>query len=336
MNYTIWLTTACNLKCKYCYEGYDKPNFYLNKKKIDEIVLFMEKELSNSNDKKLFIDLHGGEPFLNFDEMKYLVYKILDKFQTFYNIVFGVTTNATIMNKEIFNFIVQYIPDITVSLDGSAKIHNYLRPFKNGKGSFKEALDNSKKLLKSLPNLRVRMTYNVDSVNELSNGVCNLVDNGFKIIVPAPDLFDKRWNDETLDILKDQILIIKKYLLDKPEITVSICEPVEIRNNGTCLGGITHKNIYPDGGLYPCIMVSGISEFKIGTIYEGVDTKKIQDLLIHNTKTNEECSECNLCNSCNGNRCKLINKLINNSYTQPSPLECEINHILFQLNGFSQ
>ena len=38
VGYMIWLTTACNLKCKYCYEGTAKVNCYLSKDYAAKIV----------------------------------------------------------------------------------------------------------------------------------------------------------------------------------------------------------------------------------------------------------------------------------------------------------
>ena len=32
MNYVIWVTTDCNMKCKYCYEGQNKKHLKLDKK----------------------------------------------------------------------------------------------------------------------------------------------------------------------------------------------------------------------------------------------------------------------------------------------------------------
>lgn len=41
VGYMIWLTTACNLKCKYCYEGTAKVNCYLSKDYAAKIVDYM-------------------------------------------------------------------------------------------------------------------------------------------------------------------------------------------------------------------------------------------------------------------------------------------------------
>lgn len=44
VGYMIWLTTACNLKCKYCYEGTAKVNCYLSKDYAAKIVDYIVQD----------------------------------------------------------------------------------------------------------------------------------------------------------------------------------------------------------------------------------------------------------------------------------------------------
>jgi uncharacterized protein len=336
LNYAIWMTTDCNLRCKYCYKGQDKPHMQLNRQKCNDILDYIRRDLKNHQDTELLIDFHGGEPFLRFEEMQYLVHNILKEYEGYKKVVFGTTTNATLVTEEILNFIVQYIPDITVSLDGTKQIHDFFRPFRNGSGSYDTVMENSFKILEQLPNIRVRMTYNAESVKYLAEGVIELIEKGYKIIVPAADLFDRNWNDGAIHEVKNQISIIKDYLKGNSEVTISICEAVSLTKKTTCKGGITGQNIYPDGSIYPCMMAGGVTEFQIGDIYKGLDMMLIENILLHNDESHPECLGCGLYTSCNGNRCKIINKMITGSYSYPSEVECEINHVLYQVNGFER
>lgn len=333
MNYTIWLTASCNLCCKYCYEGNNKLNLMLDKKTANDILYFIRKDLKEDAYSELTIDFHGGEPFMNFEMMQYLVDKILEEYDKERKVIFGTTTNATIMNEEILRFIIKYIPDITVSLDGTKKIHDYLRPYQSGAGSYDVAMKNSMKILKKLPDIRVRMTVNVDLVKNLAEGVRNLVEHGFKNIVPALDLFDNRWNDDLLQELESQIREIKKYIEEKKNVAVSLCEPLTLKCHSICSGGIKSKIIYPDGSIYPCMMAGGISEFKIGNIYSGIANDKLAKVLAYNEQLYSECRECALANSCNGKRCKIINRLVTGDFILPSSVECQLNHLLYKING---
>lgn len=334
MNYAIWVTTECNLQCKYCYEGQEKPKLHLDKSKCDEILEFIKKDMKDRNENELWVDFHGGEPLLQWKAIKYFIEELNKEYGDKLSLIYGTTTNATIMNDEILAFILKYIPNITVSLDGSSRVHNLLRPFKNGEGSYSAAINNSKRLLTRLPNTRVRMTFTPDTVQYLAEGVIELISQGFRLIVPAMDLFDKRWDDYMMRELKAQIIKIKEYICGMQDIAVSLCESIPVKGQSCCTGGQNSINIYTDGSLYPCMMAGGVEEFKIGHISSGVDKGKLSGILSHNAESYEECQQCDMKNMCNGTRCKMINWLINGEYIVPSAAECECNHILAELNGF--
>lgn len=43
MAYTIWVTGACNLKCKYCYEGKEKSQKNMTKEIAEATINFIMK-----------------------------------------------------------------------------------------------------------------------------------------------------------------------------------------------------------------------------------------------------------------------------------------------------
>lgn len=49
-------------------------------------------------------------------------------------------------------------------------------------------------------------------------------------------------------------------------------------------------------------------------------------------KINIECEGCALYNFCDATRCKLIKKLITNSYCAPPPINCTIENIKYKVN----
>lgn len=47
----FWLTTDCNMKCIYCYEGNEKKKMYMNEETIDKAIEFLmtrAKELKDN------------------------------------------------------------------------------------------------------------------------------------------------------------------------------------------------------------------------------------------------------------------------------------------------
>lgn len=70
----IYLTTACNLRCEYCYEKDSREGLpdqaNLTFDKIDQ---FLEEIVSRESDQISTIVIMGGEPFLRFDLVQYIV-----------------------------------------------------------------------------------------------------------------------------------------------------------------------------------------------------------------------------------------------------------------------
>ncbi|MCR1954636.1 4Fe-4S cluster-binding domain-containing protein [Clostridioides mangenotii] len=336
MSTTFWVTTNCNLNCKYCYEGEEKLNKVMSKEIIDKAIGFTLDNLNNTK-KNLKVAIHGGEPFLVFDKMKYIVNEFkakcseLDKTTTFLT-----TTNATILNDEIIDFIVNEMPDITVSIDGTKETHDKNRTFKNGCGSHDIAMENSLKLLKLLPNIRLRMTFDSDSVEDLYKDVKYLIDLGFKFIVPAPNLFDENWDIEHIKILESQIKCIKEYIGNRTDVNISLIDKTIYKIKGNCSGGKNGFHIYPNGKLYPCLLAGGNELFEIGDIFNGVDINKRNCILSHSKKLNPDCNGCKLYNLCDGPRCKIINKLVTDDYYSAPPMQCALENLKYKINLLQQ
>lgn len=333
MTATFWVTSDCNLSCKYCYEGDNKSKLNMDKETVDKSIEFIFSYFKNIDEDELVIPIHGGEPFLAFETIKYIVNRMKNECKKrCINVSFTTTINATILTDEMLEFIVKEIPNISVSIDGDKNTHDKMRPFKNGNGTHKVVLENACKLLESLPNMRIRSTFDSSTVNNLFNDIKFLVDKGFKYIVPAQDFYDKHWDKEKLDILETEMRKIKEYIKEKEDVSISIIDKNLYKFKGKCDGGRSSINIYPNGKLYPCTLVVGNEEFCIGDIYNGVDTKKRDEILSYSNISNPECEGCDLYHFCSGPRCKIINKLITNNYHNSSPIECAIENIKYKIN----
>ena len=333
MTATFWVTSDCNLSCKYCYEGDSKLKLNMSKDTVDKSIEFIFNYFKDICEDELVIPIHGGEPFLAFDTIKYIVHRMKKECEKReINVYFATTTNATILTDEMVEFIVKEIPNISVSIDGDKNTHDKMRPFKNGNETHKIVLENTNKLFDYLPNMRIRITFDSTTVNNLFNDIKFLIDEGFKYIVPAQDFYDKNWDKDKLDILENEMRKIKEYIKEKEDISISIIDKSLYKFKGKCDGGRSSINIYPNGELYPCTLVVGNEEFCIGDIYKGIDVEKRDAILSHSNISNPECEGCDLYHFCTGPRCKIINKLITNSYYNSSPIECEIENIKYKIN----
>lgn len=332
MMYTIWTTGACNLKCKYCYEGLDKPNLHMKFSVATEVLNYIINDFNKKDEDELLINFHGGEPFLNVNIMKYFVEEFKQYYEGKRNVVFTATTNATLLTEDLVDFIIRNNFEITVSIDGEKSTHDKMRTFINGQGSHEIVMKNALILLKRISKMRIRMTFNSETVNQLSKNVKYLLDKGFLLIVPGIDSFDKGWDEMHIKVLKKEIMSIKKYLKYYPNATVGLCEKLNICGK-ECTGGIGSKHIYYDGSIYPCMVTAGYKEFAIGKVFDDIDKEKHELLLKHSLYDNDICKGCDLDIFCSGARCKIKNKLITGDFYTPPLIECNYTNLIYELNG---
>lgn len=327
MGISITITEKCNLKCKYCYETNCKNNNTISYENIDKSLEFLKEELKVR--KK--ISIHGGEPFLEIDKLKYSIKKIRDiESEINEKIIITTTSNATILNEDILSIVSKDIDGLTISIDGNEEAHDKFRVFKNGEGSHNKVLKNAKIFNDIVDNLRIRMTFNKDTTSLLYESFSFLVENGFKTIVAHPDMNDKNWDEEDLEVLFKNVLKIKDSYSER-DINSNLLEK-DLTLLGNCEIGM---NIYHDGTIYPCIGVIGNEEMIIGNVNEGIYKEKIDRIIHENKKVISSCRNCDLYDYCEGTRCKIINKTVTGSFELPSPIVCRFNGILFQTNEIS-
>ena len=179
----------CNLACRYCFAGEGEykgdrslMSLEVGKKALDFLVA------NSGNRRNLEVDFFGGEPLMNFDVVKELVAygreleKTHDK-----HFRFTLTTNGVLLRDDVIEFANKEMDNIVLSIDGRKEVHDHMRPFKNGKGSYDFILDKFKKVAESRNQQKyyVRGTfthYNLDFVKD----VLSLADEGFEQISVEP------------------------------------------------------------------------------------------------------------------------------------------------------
>jgi uncharacterized protein len=141
------ITDACNLRCLYCYHnnGNYKENA-MTTRTAEKAVDFLFDN-SGSNDEVVIV-FFGGEPILNFDLITFIVgyaQKKASKLKK--KAEFAITTNGTLLYEEVIDFFYENEIGVTVSIDGSKKIHDRFRKFSNGGSSYDKMLPNIKNLI---------------------------------------------------------------------------------------------------------------------------------------------------------------------------------------------
>lgn len=146
-------TNQCNLSCGYCYEYSDDKIAKTSGKPK-----YMTEEIANASIDTLFreagsrpkvhVTFFGGETLLNYPVMKSTVDYANRKAAELEKVVdYSLTTNATLLTEEIVDFLAANRFGVTVSMDGDRELHDKMRVFHNGKGSYDVIVPKIKMLL---------------------------------------------------------------------------------------------------------------------------------------------------------------------------------------------
>ncbi len=335
MLFNIWVTTACNMRCKYCYENstdIKKMNLFLDIKTAEKMVDFVIEYMQKRDKKEyLIVNFHGGEPLLNFSIIKDIERMIRENFDN-KRILFGITTNALLLeNNEIIKFLADNFEySLSISIDGTKKIHDFNRVDSNQKGTYDRVEMYLKQLLTMNAKVRARMTITPETIDCMEESIDHLYNLGLRTIVPVLDVFNQGWTQENFDSYTHQLVNLKNKYGEYKDVSIGPLKEIDNRQlNGECNPLDEAINICSDGLIYPCTYSVGMEDFVIGSVFEGLYIKKIDKILAHNKEKNSVCSGCNNYKFCKGTRCKIINKILMGDYNTPSPVWCciENSHI---------
>ncbi len=166
----INVTDNCNFRCKYCIFG-DEYSFTrsINPKNMthataDKIIGKM-KELYNEEQDYIVIGFYGGEPFLAFPIIK----KITEAVKNIgIKASFNLTTNGSLLSKEIQDFCVENNFSLLISIDGSKEKHNQNRVDVHNNPTYDTIMSNLSVFKQNYPHYfaeKIRYAATVDSLS---------------------------------------------------------------------------------------------------------------------------------------------------------------------------
>lgn len=300
----------CNLACRYCFaeEGeYHGRRALMSYETGKQALDFLVK--NSGNRRNLEVDFFGGEPTLNWQVVKDLVRygrSIEKKYNK--NFRFTLTTNGVLLNDEIMEFCNQEMGNVVLSIDGRKEVHDRMRPFRGGQGSYDLIVPKYQKFAESRHQEKyyVRGTfthYNLDFAKD----VLHMADLGFKQIsiepVVAPPGADYAIREEDLPTIMEQYDILAAEMVKREkegrgfnffhfmiDLTGGPC--VYKRLSG-CGSGTEYLAVTPWGDLYPCHQFVGMDGFCLGNVKDGILRPDICDQFREcNVYSKKECSEC--------------------------------------------
>ena len=307
---SLAIAQKCNLGCSYCYAqeggfGVKAKNMPLEKAISAVDLLFAQNHTSN----KMNIAFLGGEPLANREALQAVTRYAKERAVVeSKRINFSITTNGTLLTEDDANFFECYGFSVTVSLDGVGEIHDRLRPFKGGKGSYERIIRNVEPLLALQKNMQVSARVTVTPVNlHLMETLDELIRLGFHSVGFSPMLSSPGGNDEMDSVSLQNMLenmiacgqeFEKNLIRGKRYPFSNMSTALKEIHRGThrpypCGAGAGYLGVSAGGELAACHRFVENEKGYFGNLTDGID-RKIQQawLTERHVHRQEPCKSC--------------------------------------------
>jgi uncharacterized protein len=215
------------------------------------------------------------------------------------------TTNGTLLTREVFLRLRSWGIRPMVSMDGTKKLHDSQRPFKNGAPSWDTITDNLAKIGPEVRELAVRATV-PDADTDLVDCLVTLQKLGFSEIrlsglcpnsgmpVNQQDFEFETWKRRYLQLM-DYVLATAQGPEEIPEggMRADVLSLKNRRRTYFCCGtGRYYYYVDPAGDLYPCFrLMTEDRRERLGKLGEPIDPLKASAFLETNVLTTQ-CRSC--------------------------------------------
>lgn len=315
-------TYACNFRCSYCF-GNHGENYVGDERSFTEVSLkqmlnyFFYEAFPTANHYRIDF-VSGGEPLLGFETIK-LAIDYTEKYSaaTQKQVSLWLCTNGSLLTNEIIEYLSAHHVSIGISLDGRQPYHDRYRKDTHGNGTYERVCNGiglvqrnmtASKKFKTLWGLCTATNDNCDFVDQLihmkelgfSNVQIRLIRSEQHYDVEkicneytrlASMLFDS-FSHSDLNFLRmilndnDQFgKVLKRIILD--QLTDRRCD-----------AGINKITICPDGSIYPCDSLVGMSDCLLGNIHNHTHKRFGYEKI--SVSNRDKCKTCDIRYLCGG------------------------------------
>jgi uncharacterized protein len=309
-HYMIVPSIACPASCKYCFGPLGESKIM----DMDIIEATANWILETDESKKIDITFHGGEPLtagIDFYKkaLPLLTNKLADR-----QIKFGMQSNLWLLTDEYCELFREYKVSLGTSLDGPEEINDKQR----GHGYFAKTMKGINLAREYGINSACICTFTSLSMPHYKEIIDFFIDNGINIsihgaVVPVKQIKKDEiflTNTEHGELLSK---VLDYYILNIEKIKIgtidSMIKSISSKCGGTCtfnecLGD--YLVVGPNGDIYPCQRFVGMTEYKMGTVYnkpkeaQFMDSKVWKLFKYREKNIKMQCGDCTYFESCKG------------------------------------
>ncbi len=331
----------CNLACRYCFAEEGEyhgrralMSYEVGKKALDFLIA------NSGNRRNLEVDFFGGEPLMNWNVVKQLVeYGRSQEEAHNKKFRFTLTTNGVLLNDEIMDFCNREMSNVVLSLDGRPEVNDFMRPFRNGKGSYELIVPKFQRFVEKRgdKDYYVRGTFTRQNL-DFSKDVLHFADLGFKkmSIEPVVSLPEEPFaitKEDLPQIMEEYDNLAKEYIRRWKEgrgftffhFMIDLKQgPCVAKRLSGCGSGTEYLAVTPWGDLYPCHQFVGEEGFLLGNVDEGITNTAVRDeFKLCNVYAKEKCRDCFARFYCSGG-CAANSYKFHGSITDAYDIGCEM------------
>lgn len=317
LSYTVAVTEKCNFRCYYCFEEGRVSDASMTVETAQSVVDFLQSSVLTSKAKELHITWFGGEPLLNTSVISYiseLIIPFCEKNNVTYSA--AIITNGSLLNEAITDMLIENkVSFMQVTIDGDKETS--CRYKHCSETNYQRSLCG---VVYAAPKIRVNVRFNTDGENIES--ILNAVDNIREMISDATAMGNIRYYLACIErpsecIIPDWYVAAHKLFVNhlaKRGMKDDILMALPKARLASC-GAVTNSSFFicANGDIVKCEHYLGLTERRIGTVFEGLyhnaEEERFRDCVFPN-----KCRACTFFPICRqGCLCKRLDE------------ECEVN-----------
>lgn len=311
--------TGCNLSCTYCYKEDLATPSAGHKMSFETAVKSIEMMLAESPDQRVYnVVFFGGEPLSNLPLIRSVVAWCEERFASLgAEVSFTLTTNATLLNESLVDWLNEHRFGLTVSMDGPKAMHDKNRITVGGQGTYDVVKQKVQMLLSrynSRPvGCRVTLTHGITNVEAIFDHLYHdlgFAEVGFGPVTSGDIASFNLTSEEMAEVFAGMKRLGRKYLeaalagknLGFGNMHMLMTDLHEgNKKQLPCGAGVGLLAVDTKGGINLCHRFTGSEQPLFGDVDQGLDKASLATFIeTRLDRTETGCETCRIRNICSG------------------------------------
>jgi uncharacterized protein len=307
---SLAVAQKCNLGCTYCYAREGSFGGKPQNMSIETARAAVDLLLSRATPgERINLSFLGGEPLVNRPVLRDATcYAASEAARLGVQIGFSITSNGTLIDETDGEFFEKYGFAVTVSLDGLGAVHDHLRPYKGGRGSFDTILRNIRPILARQRRMQISARVTVTPENlGLRDMLDHFVDLGFHSVgfsplLSAPSGRHEMQRNDLAELLDAMVACGEEFerrtVAGERYPFANLLFALQEIHKGThrpypCGAGAGYFGVSAGGDLSACHRFVGDAAGAMGNLADGIDRTLQADWLAErHVHRQEPCRSC--------------------------------------------